>query len=181
MACGTDPTVPAPLSAEPSAPVAVVEPIPAGALPGRAAAPVALDAGTLAEDAVDVSSLEALLQGAGFVGGTQRQFSRMGAGRRRIVARVLAFETPAGAGRYLAWLEGNAADVIGKAKANEDLEVPAGGTVYEHAPNPCCHSETRIFLAAWRRGPNVVTLQVDGPAARASAVPELLSELDAAV
>ena len=83
--------------------------------------------------------------------------------------------------RYLAWLNDHAADIIGKARPNDSLEAPAGGTVFEHAPNPCCHSETRIFLAAWQRGPSVVTLQVDGPAARASAIPELLSQLDAAV
>jgi hypothetical protein len=61
------------------------------------------------------------------------------------------------------------------------LQVPRHGVVLVHEPNPCCHSETRIFLAAWSHGPSVVTLQFDGPAARASAVPELLSQLDAAV
>lgn len=181
VACGSDPTVPVPPPADEGQPVASVEPISQSALPGRAAAPVALDARTLALDAVDVSSLETLLQDAGFVAGTQRQFSRTGAGRRRIVARVLTFETRDGAEQYLTWLGGNAADVIGKARPNDDLQAPAGGTVFEHAPNPCCHSETRIFLAAWHRGHTVVTLQVDGPAARAEAIPELLSQLDEAV
>lgn len=179
-ACGSDPTVPVPPAGE-TTPVANVDPIPQAALPGRPASPVTLDAPTLALDAVDVSGLETLLQDAGFVAGTQRQFSRTQGGRRRIVARVLTFETPEGAERYLAWLRTNVADVIGKAKPNEQLRAPAGGTVFEHEPNPCCHSETRIFLAAWNRGASVVTLQVDGPAARGSAVPELLSQLDAAV
>src|SRR5262245_17063509 len=181
-ACATDPTVPVPPATQQGdAPVGALEPIPPAALPGHPAAPVTLDAGTVAMDAVDASELESLLQEAGFVGGTQRQFSRTGAGRRRIVARVLTFETADGADRYLAWLHDHAEDVIGKAAPNDELAAPADGTVFEHEPNPCCHSETRIFLAAWNRGRTVVTLQVDGPAARASAVPELLSQLDAAV
>src|SRR5262245_1300122 len=138
-ACGSDPAVPVPAASGGNPTVADVDPIPQAALPGRPAAPVTLDTGALAQDAVDVSSLEALLQDAGFVGGTQRQFSRTGGGRRRIVARVLTFETPAGAERYLKWLRGNAADVIGKAAPNEELQAPAGGTVFEHEPNPCCH------------------------------------------
>jgi hypothetical protein len=178
-ACGSEPTVLVP-SPEQGTAVAVA-PIPQAALPGHPAAPVTLDAGTVAQDAVDVNGLETLLQDAGFVGGTQRQFSRTGAGRRRIVARVLTFETQAGAERYLTWLRDNVADMIGKAEPNGRLRAPANGTVFEHQPNPCCHSETRIFLAAWNRGPTVVTLQFDGPAARASAVHELVSRLDAAV
>lgn len=181
VACASDPTVSAPPTADEGTPVADIEPIPPAALPGRAAAPVTLDAGALALDAVDVSSLETLLQDAGFVAGTQRQFSRTRGGRRRIVARVLTFETREGAERYLTWLRDNVADVIGKARPNEELEAPAGGTVFEHEPNPCCHSETRVFLAVWTRGRNVVTLVMDGPAARAPAIPELVSQLDAAV
>jgi hypothetical protein len=180
-ACGSDATVPASPSSHEDSPVADVDPIPLAALPGRAAAPVTLDAGTLALDAVDVSSLETLLDDAGFVAGTQRQFSRTRGGRRRIVARVLTFETPEGAERYLAWLRGNVADVIGKAEPNDRLRAPAGGTVFEHEPNPCCHNETRAFLALWSRGRHVVTLVMDGPAARAPAVPALVSQLDAAV
>src|SRR5262245_15754519 len=181
-ACASDPTVPAPPHTDQGgAGVDALDPIPPAALPGHAAAAVTLDAGTLAGDAVDVNELEALLRDAGFVGGTQRQFSRTGAGRRRIVARVLAFESSDGAERYLAWLDEHVDDVIGDAAPNNALAAPDGGTVFEHEPNPCCHSETRIFLAAWNRGRTVVTLQVDGPAARASAVPELVSQLDAAV
>jgi|SRR5262245_839464 len=180
-ACASDPTVPVPSPVVAGGSAPALDPIPQGALPGHAAAPVSLDAGTIAMDAVDVSGLGDLLDDAGYVGGTQRQFSRTGAGRRRIVARVLTFETADGANRYLAWLNEHVQDMIGKAAPNDALGAPADGTVFEHEPNPCCHSETRIFLAAWSRGRAVMTLQVDGPAARASAVPELVSQLDAAV
>jgi hypothetical protein len=181
VACGSDPTVPVPPSMDQGGSVEGLDRIPAAALPGHPAAPVSLDAGSVAQDAVDVDGLESLLQDAGFVGGTQRQFSRTGAGRRRIVARVLTFETPEGAQQYLAWLRTNAADVIGTAKPNEELVAPAGGSVFEHEPDPCCHSETRVFLAMWTRGRDVVTMVMDGPAARAAVVPELVSQLDAAI
>jgi hypothetical protein len=85
-------------------PAFVLEPIPRTALPGNPADPIDLDAGSVAVDAVDVAGLEALLDEAGFVGGTQRQFSRVRGGRRRMLARVLSFETPAGAAAYVAWL-----------------------------------------------------------------------------
>lgn len=166
-ACGAEPVV--------------LEPIPATALPGSAAEPVELDAATLAVDAIDLAELESLLEDAGFVAGTQRLFSRSHGGRRRILARVLTFETPGGSERYLEWLRSHADEVIGDAATTADVEIPAGGTVFEHEPDPCCHNETPIFLAVWSRGSTVFTLEVGGQAARASDVPELITGLDAAV
>jgi hypothetical protein len=163
-----------------TAPV-VLEPIPATALPGHPADPIDLDAGSVAMDAVDVGGLEALLGEAGFVGGTQRQFSRVRGGRRLILARVLSFESPGGAAAYVAWLRDHADEVIGDSAPNADLDVPRGGIVFVHQPDPCCHNETRYFLAMWNVGSMVVTTQIAGEGARASDVPELLSQLDAAV
>ena len=178
-ACSTE----QPTSGPPPAttPPVVLEPIPATALPGHPANPIDLDAGSVAMDAVDVAGLEALLGEAGFVGGTQRQFSRVRGGRRRIVARVLSFETPGGAAAYVAWLRDHADEVIGDAAPNTGLDAPRGGIVFVHQPNPCCHNETRYFLAMWREGPTVVTIEIAGEGARGSDVPELLSQLDAAV
>jgi hypothetical protein len=164
-----------------STPPVVLEPIPATALPGHPTDPIDLDAGSVAMDAVDVAGLEALLDEAGFVGGTQRQFSRVRGGRRRILARVLSFETAEGAGRYLAWLRDHADEVIGDAAPNADLDAPGDGIVFVHHPDPCCHNETRYFLAMWNVGSTIVTIQIAGEGARASDVPELLSQLDAAV
>jgi hypothetical protein len=158
-----------------------LEPIPATALPGSAAEPVELDAATLAVEAIDFAELGSLLKDAGFVAGTQRLFSRNQGGRRRVLARVLTFETAGGAERYLQWLRMHADEVIGDAATNADVEIPAGGTVFEHEPDPCCHNETRIFLAVWSRGSTVFTLEVGGQAARASNVPELITGLDAAI
>ena len=162
-------------------PTHVLEPIPPTALPGNSADPTDLDAASIASDAVDVAALEGLLDRAGFVGGTQRQFSRVRNGRRRIVARVLIFETPEGASAYVAWLRDHGDEVIGKATPSADLRVPRHGVVLVHEPNPCCHNETRLFLAMWHEGSTVVTIQIAGEGSREADVPELLSQLDAAV
>jgi hypothetical protein len=179
VACGSHAPLASPTRATRHVPA--LEPIPEAALPGSPADPVQLDAAAVAVDAVDVAGLRSLLGDAGFVGGTQRQFSRVRAGRRRILARVLEFETPAGAARYLDWLRTHADDVIGDAAPNVDLDTPRNGIVFVHEPNPCCHNETRYFLAMWHEGPTVVTVEIAGEGAQASDVPELLSQLDAAV
>lgn len=177
--CGSDPTVAVPT--DEGASVAALDAIPSAALPGRPATPVALDAGALGIDAVDVSGLEDLLHDAGFVAGTERRFSLTRGGRRLMVARVLSFETPKGAERYLGWLRSHVDEVIGDAAPSRRLSAPNDGAVFVHQPSPCCHNETRIFLAMWHEGRRVVTLKFEGQAAQASAVPELVSRLDAAV
>ena len=179
-ACASDqPTISAP--SRTTGPAHVLQPIPSTALPGNPADPTDLDASSIASDAVDVTALEALLDQAGFVEGTQRQFSRVHGGRRRILARVLTFETAEGASAYVAWLGDHGDEVIGKATPSASLRVPRHGVVLVHEPNPCCHNETRMFLAMWHEGPTVVTIQIAGEGARETDVPELLSLLDAAV
>jgi hypothetical protein len=178
-ACGSEPSVSEPAGATDA--LGVLEPIPATALPGAPADPVELDAAAISVDAVDVAGLATLLDEAGFVGGTQRQFSRARSGRRRILARVLSFETPLGAARYLGWLTDHADDVIGDATPNAGVQVPNDGMVFAHEPDPCCHNETRSFLAMWHDGSTVVTIEIAGEGAHKSDVPELLSQLDEAV
>src|SRR5215217_1256912 len=58
-------------------PASALQPIPPTALPGRPADPIDLNADSVAVDAVDVAGLQTLLDEAGYVGGTQRQFSRV--------------------------------------------------------------------------------------------------------
>ena len=179
-ACASEPpTVSAP--SRTTGPAHILQPIPPTALPGNSADPTDLDASSIASDAVDVAALQALLDRVGFVAGTQRQFSRVHGGRRRILARVLTFETPEGAAAYVAWLQDHGDEVIGKATPSADLRVPRHGIVLVHEPNPCCHNETRMFLAMWHEGSTVVTIQIAGEGARETDVPELLSQLDAAV
>jgi len=176
-ACGSEPPVSDPAGA--TGPVGVLEPIPATALPGAPADPVELDAAAISVDAVDVAGLASLLEDAGFVGGTERLFSRALPGRRRTLARVLVFETPRGAQLYLRWLASHVEDVIGDAEL--DIAPAPVESLFVHEPNPCCHNETRIFLAMWHDGATVLTLEIGGQSARAGAVTELASQLDAAV
>ena len=142
-ACATEqPTISAPPGT--TGPAHVLQPIPPTALPGNSADPTDLDASSIASDAVDVAALETLLDQAGFVGGTQRQFSRVHGGRRRILARVLTFETPQGASTYVAWLRDHGDEVIGKADPERrPAASPATGSSW-------CTNPTRV--ATTRRG-----------------------------
>src|SRR4029453_11344641 len=105
----------------------------------------------------------------------QRRFRRVRGGRRRILARVLSFETREGAAAYVAWLRDHAAEAIGDAAPNTRLDAPRGGIVFVHQPDPCCHNETRYFLAMWREGPTVVTIEVAGGRGGGADAPRLLS------
>ena len=174
--CGADDTAPSPSAAPPA-----VEAIPVAALPGTAGDAVVLDVSTAATGATEHEELESLLLDAGFEGGSERSFSKVTGGRRRLLARVLEFESAAGAERYMRWLSDHVEELIGEADLDPDLEAPGGGTVYVHEPDPCCHNDSRIFLAVWADGPRVITLEIAGQTARASDVAELASRLAAAV
>jgi hypothetical protein len=174
--CGADDMGP-PSSAAPPAP----EAIPAEALPGTASDALVLDVRRLATDAIAPEELETLLLDAGFEGGSERTFSKVAGGRRRMLARVLEFATAAGAKRYVRWLSDHVKELIGDADVDPDLEAPGGGTVYVHEPDPCCHNDTRIFLTVWAEGTRAITLEIAGQAARAADVAELASRLDAVV
>jgi hypothetical protein len=172
--CGSEPQSPAPRAP-------TIQPIPAEALPGRAAQPIELDVREVSTDAADADELEALLERAGFVAGTERRFSRTVGGRRMTRARILVFETARGAQAYLGWLEEHVDDVIGNARPVDGLSVPDGTIVFVHRPNPCCHGENRLVLAAWNDSDTVKTLELGGQVVETSAVPELISSLERAV
>ena len=118
---------------------------------------------------------------SGFEGGSERTFSKVAGGRRRLLARVLEFETATGAQRYVRWVSDHVEELIGEADVDPSLEAPAGGAVYVHEPDPCCHNDSRIFLAVWIEEGRAITLEIAGPSARAADVAELASRLDAAV
>jgi hypothetical protein len=96
---------------------------------------------------------------------------------RMTLARILVFETVPGAQAYLGWLEDHVDDVIGNARPVDGLSVPDGTIVFVHQPNPCCHSETRLVLVAWKEGDTVKTLELGGQVVKPSVVPELISSL----
>jgi hypothetical protein len=90
------------------------------------------------------------------------------------------FETAQGAQAYLGWLEDHVDDVIGHARPVDGLSVPAGMIVFVHEPNPCCHNEMRLVLAAWKDGDTVKTLELGGQVVKTSVVPDLISSLERA-
>ncbi len=122
-----------------------------------------------------------MLEDAGYVAGTERNFSELAHGRRRVTARVLAFESAEGAERYIDWLEGRVSELIGDAEAISGATTSDGGALFVHEPSGCCHFETRLFLGAWRRDATVFTLKVGGQTVRRGLVLRYLSMLDAAV
>lgn len=154
--------------------------LPAEALPGHAAKVVELDATLVASDAVQPQELQVLLEDAGFVGGRQRTFSNGGSPPRRLLARVLQFGDAAGATAYLGWLREHASDVIGTAAPAPAPDLPEAFLAHR-VPSGCCHQEVPIFLAAWRRGSTVLSLQVAGAAVTRADVPGLASAFDRAI
>ncbi len=154
--------------------------LPADTLPGRPSRVSTIDEAALARDAVQPVPLAELLHDSGFIVGSERSFS-LGAGRvRSAIARVLLFEDPEGATRYLDWLGGHATDVLGTATR----EVPpdlTGSLLFLHEPTGCCHAETSMFLAAWQRGPRVLSLLAVGPRVSRRAVAALASRFDSTV
>ncbi len=181
-ACASpDPDTGPPREPSPRSSDVVLKPIPEGALPGNPAPTLELDLTTLAADAIDAASLEALLADAGFLAGTERRFSETAAGRRRATARVLAFETSAGAERYVEWLADHVQELIGDAEVVRDTRAPSEAIVFVYEPSGCCHLETRVFLGAWRRGSTVVTLKLAGQSVRLGTMIGFASRLDEAV
>jgi hypothetical protein len=161
---------------------AAPDPVPADALPGDAGEVVELDATFVAGDAIDFAELESILEDAGFAGGTQRVFSQSEVGRpQRSLARVLAFGDAAGAQAYLGWLEGHLDEVIGTAELLDPPEVPGAAFLAISQPECLCPKATPVYLAAWAKGPTVLTLEVGGKGVESADVHELVTTLDGAV
>lgn len=154
--------------------------LPSGALPGQAGPLLAMDVETVAADAPDPAELMTVLEGAGFAAGRQRTWTDPERARRAVV-RVLGFGTPEGAASYLAWLRGHADDVIGTSRETTALELPSPSFLAVHEPSGCCPKETRTYLAAWREGTRVISIQVGGRHPRRRDAQELAAALDAAV
>ena len=165
-------------SSGPSAP----DPVPADALPGRVGDVVQLDAAFVARDAIDVTELGSLLEGAGFASGTQRSFSQTEDARpQRSLARLLTFGDPAGALTYLVWLEGHLDEVIGTAELLEPPDVPGTAFLALSEPECLCPKATDVYLAAWVKGSTVLTLEVGGRGVDPADVLQLVAAFDQAV
>lgn len=156
-------------------------PLAPDALPWRAGEIVELDAASVAEDAVRVADLEAILTEAGFAGATQRVFANArGARQQHSLARVLAFADASGAQAYLDWLREHVDEVIGTAEFLEPPD-PLGFAFLALSDTDCCPKATEVYLAAWRRGSTVLTLEVGGDGLNEALVASLAEDLDRAV
>lgn len=156
---------------------AAVPALPPAALPGTAGPLGDLDAETVSADAVDPIELISVLDRAGFVAGRERRWTDEERSWEA-VARVLAFETPSGAEAYLDWLRANVTDVIGRSRELPPFDMSSPGLLALHEPGGCCPKEGRIYLAAWRKGSTVLSIQVGGRNPQRRDVQELASALD---
>lgn len=140
--------------------------IPADAVPVATTRAHHIDASRVAGDAVDPERLRDLLEDAGFQGGTERVGSDRPHGLDRVAVRALAFDGADGAERYLGWVRAHVDEILGAAESTELLRVDGVGDVpvFRHIPGDCCPKASVAYLAAWRDGPIVITLEMAGPA-----------------
>jgi hypothetical protein len=161
-----------------SAPEAPPATLPARALPDLTSRARTLDVSALAADALQPAALEALLRDAGYVMGSEREFSGKTRTFDHVVARTLGFADAAGADAYLDWLRRHGDDILGRAEP-AGLSPPGGsGVVFRLARCGSCKKELPTFLAGWRRGDTVLTLLAAGSGADEARFSSLAGRLD---
>jgi hypothetical protein len=161
-ACGQGEEETGKASASAPAPATAPATLPAAALPELDSRARTLDAETLADDSLDPEALGDVLDEAGYVTGSEREFSGKSPTFDHVVARTLVFESAAGAEAYLGWLRRHAADFLGRAET-ADVPVPGeSGVAFSLARCGTCVKEVPAFLAGWRRGELVFWLLAAG-------------------
>lgn len=159
----------------------VLPSLPRAALPGYVVRVSTLDAAGLSADALDPSSLEAVLAGAEFEVGREGRFTSRAKPLTIVVARVLRFGSSAGALGYLDWLRTHGRDLLGsKTQITGPPDVP-DAIAFSHDPCLSCTKDTFWYFAAWTRGPYAITLRAGGPDAGQATAAPLVSALDARV
>ena len=154
------------------------------AAPGAAAIPwmrsteEPVDAQLVASGALHPEDLATLLTEAGFRAGAERIFTARRGPFSRVEARSLAFGSSAGAGTYLSWLRGHASELIGQTEPVSASRLPAGVLFVRHLATGCCHEEVPVYLAAWQRGPLVLSVKASGRAADVSPVAAIVRTID---
>lgn len=152
--------------------------LPAAALPELDSHARTLDANALADDSLDPEALGDVLVEAGYVTGSEREFSGKSRTFDHVVARTLVFESAAGAEKYLGWLRGHGADFLGRAEA-ADVTVPGESAVtFALARCGTCVKEVPAFLAGWRRGRVVLWLLAAGSGTSAARFDHLARQVD---
>jgi hypothetical protein len=155
--------------------------LPRRTLPGYVVRVSTLDAAGLSLDALDPSALEALLVASRFEVGKEVRFTAPAKPLTAVVARVLRFESSAGAAGYLDWLRTHGQDLLGSQTQAADSPGPPDAIAFSHDPCLSCSKDTFWYFAAWTRGSYAVTLRLGGPRADSSTASPLAEELDARV
>jgi hypothetical protein len=155
--------------------------LPAAALPDLAASAHPLDAEALAGDAFDQDELKSLLEEAGFLAGSEREFSGKTTTFDHVVARSLRFGDAEGADAYLGWLAGHGEDLLGRAAPAKIAPPGESGVALALIRCSTCKKELPTFLAGWRRGEVVYSLLAAGPGANAATFSALARKFDSAV
>ncbi|MGE5226442.1 MAG: hypothetical protein ACM3OO_06155 [Planctomycetaceae bacterium] len=138
-----------------------------------------LDATGAAADAVQPQDLRSLLEGAGFVGARERTWAGMQGPFARVVVRAWVFGSAGGAATFLTWVRDQPAQLIGIAQpVDGGAGLPDSVALALHRPSGCCHEETPIYLASWRRGPVVWTIRASGPRIRTTPVLSLVAQIE---
>jgi hypothetical protein len=151
----------------------------ANAVPELASEKRELDRAALAEDAFTPAELAELLADAGYVDGVEREFVGRSAVFDRVVARSLRFESPEGAGAYLAWVRSHGDELVGETVSRRPLGVGSDGVLLALVPCGTCKKELPTLLAAWRREDVALSLFASGRGVDRERVAVLARELDA--
>jgi hypothetical protein len=151
---------------------------PAGAIPWMRSTENTVDVESVASDALHPDELATLLQEATFHAGVERIFTARRGPFSRVEARSLAFDSSAGASTYLRWLQSHASELIGDAEPVESERLPEGVVFVRHLATGCCHEEVPVYLAAWQRGPLVLSVKASGRGADVSPVAAIVRAVD---
>jgi hypothetical protein len=139
------------------------------------------DATAASLEATHPDDVRDILMSDGFLGATERVYAGRVGAFARVVLRAWEFQDGTGASAYLAWLEQDPREWIGEARTIDPPTLPASVNLSLHDVSGCCHEETPIYLASWRRGPVVWTIRASGPRIQTEPVLELIADVEGKV
>jgi hypothetical protein len=154
---------------------------PAGSLPEMSSRTRPLGRTALVAETIDHDGLRRVLDGGGFVAGSEREFFGRTAVFSHVTEQVLRFGSAAGASSYLRWLRTHATESLGAPRSVTAVRI---GTEdgFAYRPQGCgCASETPTYLIGWRHGRVALTVLASGRGASAQTVVGLAGRLDHAV
>jgi hypothetical protein len=139
------------------------------------------DAVAASLDAVHPDEVRAVLTSAGFVGAWERIYAGRVGVFSRVALRAWQFRDALGATAYATWLDDNGREWIGAAHPIGTGSLPGSVHVVMHDVTGCCHEETPIYLASWRRGAVVWTVRASGARIRTAPLLDLVSDIEGKV